>query len=82
MHLWPLNRQTINLNSIRLDKFASFGPSGVLPLPLGVAVVSTIFGIICLAFFSCHMLFSQKGLSYGFEILQGVLSHNKNKILG
>ena len=30
----------------------------------------------------CHILFSQKGLSQGYEILHRVLSHKKNKIWG
>ena len=32
--------------------------------------------------FPCHILFSQKGLSYGYEMLRGVLSHKKNKNWG
>jgi hypothetical protein len=35
-----------------------------------------------LFFLSAGLLFSQKGLSKGFEILHGVLSHKKSKIWG
>ena len=44
--------------------------------------VPTIFGIIFLLFFLRHIIFSQKGLSQGYEILHRFLSHKKNKILG
>jgi hypothetical protein len=44
--------------------------------------VSTINGVISLYFFSLSagLLFSQKGLSYGFETLHGVFIHKKDKI--
>ena len=55
--------------------FETFGPS------VAANEVSTIFGIIFLFIlvflFLCHILFSQKGLSYSFEILHGVLSQKK-----
>ena len=55
----------------------------VLPQALQRNVMSTIFGIIFLSSsFLCHILFSQKGLSQGYEILHGALSHKKNKIWG
>jgi hypothetical protein len=42
--------------------------------------VSTIFGIIfLLSFFLRHILFSQKELSFGYEILHRVLSDKKIK---
>jgi hypothetical protein len=61
------------------------GPSGVRALPLGVAVERSVHYIWCyfsFLSFPCHILYSQKELSWGYEILHGVLSHKKNKIRG
>ena len=56
------------------------GPSEVCALPLGVAAEQSVhyFWEYFSFFLLCHLLFSQKGLSYGYETFYGVLSHKNS----
>ena len=71
---------------IFIIKLYIIGPSGVRAQPLGVAAERSVHYIFWnyFSFFSFlrHILFFQKGLSQGYEILHGVLSNKKNKIWG
>ena len=51
----------------------NFGPSGVRCCGTKCPLYLVLFSFLLL----CHILFSQRGLSQGYEILQGVLSHKK-----
>ena len=57
----------------------TIGPSRVRALPLCVAAEQSVnyFWYYLSFFLLCHIIFSQKGLSQGYEILQRVLSHKK-----
>ena len=65
----------------------TIGPSGVRALPLVVAAERSVhyfwdYLFLSSFFLPCHILFLQKGLSKGYEILHRVVSYKINKIWG
>ena len=66
-----------------MDMFRIIGPSRGPAQPVGVPAEQSVhyFCDYSSFFFLCHILFCQKGLSYGFEILHEVLSHKIYRIL-
>ena len=77
----------MKLRLARVGILGYVGPGGLRVLSQNE--VSTINGVFSLSlslslysFSLLHLLFSQKGLLYGSEILHGVLSHKRNIIWG
>ena len=68
---------------LSIDMFRIISPSRGPAQPVGVPAEQSVhyFCDYSSFFFLCHILFCQKGLSYGFEILHEVLSHKIYRIL-